>query len=469
MNNRLANIIIILVLSSCVGMAQTTEEIFQKYAPKVCLVQYFKNVSTQSQIGSYMKVKQNRIGILVSSDGLVMVNSDVYPLSLDIISGNGASFYSGEPSDFKVKLYNDEKEYEAEFKGKDDNAQVAFVQITENLPKPLPYVHFESSDGMKIGQTIYLLELLGENYSFERLFTPSTINGIITDPRKKFLIKNDVTALSAGGLVINHQGEAIGVTLRKDYDFQFRTPTEFDEFRKDFLEIAPSEWFTELIKEPPELKKSVNGGKAWLGIGMQALTPELKNYWKVPAEGGIVIDRVYPNSPAEKSGLQAKDVIIRFDKQDIDIRRDEDLNRFREMVAQRSPGEETAITFFREGQTKEKKVKFEAAPRAIDLAEKYQSSKLGIEVRKITLDILYDYDFPLDMQGVYVYQVDRASPAGLAGLEVGSIITHVNEYPIKDLKSFQETIEKILEDDPEQIMFRTQQHRETQFVFVELK
>lgn len=449
-------------------IAQSPRDTFKKFRPMICQVEFYKNIASQAQIGSYIKIKQNRIGILVSKDGLVMVNSDVYPLSLDIISGDGASFASGEPSDFKVKTA-DGKEYEAEFVGKDERSQVAFISITGALSEPFPFVEFDGTEDLQIGQSVYLLELLGEGYQFEPLFTQYQINAIVTVPRKKILVKDGLVALSAGGLVITEDGKAVGVSLRKDFSFDFGSNGEFGDYGSEFLEIAPSEWFSDLILTPPVLEKTEHKGKAWFGIGMQALTPELKEYWKVPSKGGIVVDRVYPESPAENAGLRVKDVIIAFGEKDVDIKRNEDLNQFRETITQQDPGNTIKLKIFRDGKVRDKKVTLTSAPRAIDLAAKYQLSTLGIEVRELTLDIFYDYDFPLDTKGVYVFQVDRAAPAGLGGLEIGSIITHINGSPIEDLPGFEKTIQEILETEPEKIMFQVQFSRQTEFVFVDGK
>lgn len=461
-------IFIFLVTFFVAGYSQTPQEIFQSFLPKICRVQFYKNVSSQAQIGSYFKVKQYRIGVIVSADGLVMVNSDVYPLSLDIISGEGGSFSFGEPTDFKVKLH-DETEYDAEFMGKDDLSRVAFVKITAELPGPLPFVEFRSGEDIEVGQPVYLLELLGEKYNFEPLFTPFTINAVINNPRRKFLINTNAIALSAGGLVISSAGEAVGVTLRFAMDFSFHSPSEFSEFHRDYLEIAPTGWFSELIQNPPVLEKEVYQGKAWLGIRMQSLTPELKEFWQVPSEGGVVVNRVYPQSPAEKANLRIRDVILTFDYKPLNIKRNEDLDQFKELITQKSPGDRVEITVFRDGKTLKEKIELIPAPRAIDLAKKYQLSELGIEVRELTRDILYDYNLPLNTEGVYVFQVDRASPAGLGGLEMGSIITRVNGQPVKDLKSFQETISGILETDPLKLMFQVQFRKETRYVFVDVK
>ncbi len=468
---KFGNIIVILILTALplTGRAQSPREIFAANRPKICRVQFYKNVSSQAQIGSYIKIRQHRIGVIVSADGLVMVNSDVYPLSLDILSGDGASFFSGEPSNFTVIL-SDGSEYPAEFVGKDDQVQVAFVRLTDPPQTPLPYVSFVPGDSVQVGDPVYLLEILGESYQFEPLFTSYVINAVIRHPRRKFLIKNGETALSAGGLVLNAAGGAIGVTLRSMAAGEgFHESMEFEDYGKSYLEIAPSEWLTPLIAAPPALEKSIYRGKSWFGVGMQALTADLKTYWKVPAAGGVVIDRVYPDSPAEHAGLKIGDVIIAVDDKPLEIQRDEELGRFRELITRQPPGKTLSLKFFRDGKIREKKITLAPAPRAIDLAEKYQLSELGLEVRRLTRDILYDYNLPLDAKGVYVFQVDRAAPAGLGGLEAGSIITAVNGQPIANLSDFQEKMARVLADKPAKLMFQTRFRRVNQFVFVDLQ
>lgn len=449
-------------------MADEPDEIFEKFRKRICLVTYYKNVSSQSQIGSYIKIEQERIGLIVSSDGLVMVNSDIYPLSLDLVSGDGVSFSSGEPSDFKVKLH-DGKELVAEFLGKDDQAQVAFVRIAEDSDRSFPHVSFDKNPQVRVGEQVFLMELLSDSYQHQPLFTEMRINAIVETPRRKYLVKNEVTALSAGGLVVNKDGVPIGITLRSEPDFSFLPSGEFDDFQRDFLEIAPPANFRGLIANPPQLQRSVVSNKAWLGVGMQALTPELAAHWGIKSSGGVIVNRVFPDSPAQQAGLSVRDVITSFGGQALGISRDEDLNQMREYITRRSPKDAVTIEVYRNGRRMLQEVTLQSAPRAVDLAEKMQFSELGLEVRELTRDVLYNYHLPLDTGGVYVYQVDRAAPAGLGGLEAGSIITHVNGHPVASLAGFAGQMELALKRVPQWIQLQVQMRRTTDFVFVELK
>jgi S1-C subfamily serine protease len=450
-------------------IAQDAIRVFEANRNSICVVKYFKNIASPSQIGSFTKIKQNRIGIIVKPDGLVMVSSDVYPLSLDIVSGGGASFYSGEPSDFKVKLFND-KEYEAEFVGKDDLAKVAFIKINdESLSEPLPYIEFSSTSDIRIGEPIYLLELLGESMDFKPLLTPAVINAIIEKPRKKFLLNQKLNSLSPGGTVFTQEGEAIGVTIRSRENYGFHEPMDYEGYGNSYIEIAPSEWLVDLINNPPQIAKEYYKGKSWLGIRMQALTPELRDNWKISAEGGVVIDQVYAKSPAEKAKLKVRDVILAFNDNDLSIKMDEELEQFRELITQQPTNSKVKLSVFRDGKVIEKQVILDAAPTSIDRAEKYQLVSLGLEVREITRDILYDYNLPLSTEGVYVFQVDRASPSGLAGLSIGSIITEVDDRKVHDLNAFKKIMDENLAKNPKKIMFRIQIRRLTSYAFVEVK
>jgi hypothetical protein len=65
------------------GFAQKQpEDIYHLYQDKICLVSFYQNIASESKIGSFDKIKRYRIGIVVGPTGLIMVSSDVYPVSL---------------------------------------------------------------------------------------------------------------------------------------------------------------------------------------------------------------------------------------------------------------------------------------------------------------------------------------------------------------------------------------------------
>ncbi len=449
------------------GMATaqpTAQDIFRKYKDAVCLVHYYQNVASNSRIGSFNKIEHFHNGIIVSDSGLVMVSSDVYPVSMDIVSENG-SLLTGHPSDFRVKL-TDGREFPAEFVGKDDQAQVAFIRIQADTV--FPYVRFRSGTPLQIGDTIYLLERLPKRYNFGSVFTPLVVHAVVDFPRLKYLVKETSVVLSACGLVINARGEAVGITIQSQPHFRFRTPEDFEEFRTSFLEIAPAEWFVDLIQNPPRVRENQAPQKPWLGIRMQGLTPELREYWQVPAEGGVVVNRVYPNSPAEKAGLQEGDVILAVNHQPLRVQKDEETAQMREMIHTLPPGSAVELKIFRSGKILHKKVMLEPAPLAIGVAPKLTVPEVGVELRALTRDILHQENLPLNFPGVYVYQVDRASPAGIAGLHIGDIIQKIDDTEISDLSTARKFFQNPRNRAKTRFVVQIWRDRETRFIFIDL-
>jgi serine protease Do len=397
-----------------------------------------------------------------------MVSNDVYPVSLDVVTAGG-SLLAGIPTDFKVK-FDDETEYSAQFLGKDDQAKVAFVKL-ENFDnsKPLPYVIFQKTNNLGITDSVYILELLNQNYNFQTLFTTHRINAVIESPRRKFLVNNYTPALSAGGLVLNAEGKAIGVTIKQDIDFSFAPPGDFEEFHKDYLEISPAEWFVELIENPPNIEKNQISQKSWLGIRMQALSEELQKYWNVPQAGGVVINQIFPESPAEKSRLQVGDVILAIEDSVLIIRKDEETSRLRNIIFSKSPGTSLSIKLFRKGKIITKKIELTPAPKSVSLAKSLPVPHLGFEIRELTRDIIYQENLPLETPGVFVYQVDRASPAGIAGLQIGEIIQEFNGKGIKSFNDAVEILQEVEKEPQDKYMLKVLSNKTTRFVFLDLQ
>jgi serine protease Do len=444
-------------------------DIYQNCKPAVCRVNFYQNISSDAKIGSYDKIKKYRIGILVNSTGLVMVSNDVYPVSQDFVSAGG-SFLSGLPTDFQVKLYNG-NEYPAQFLGKDDQAMVAFIQIQTSSDKEMkfPFVSFRETSKISVTDSVFILELLTQNFNYTPLFTAHQINAIVDSPRRKFLVNNYLPALSAGGLVLNSKSEAIGVVINPSPDFSFDHDSEFEDYQKNFLEIAPSEWFWELIKNPPNMPENQIAQRSWLGIQMQALTKELKEYWKVPQDGGVIITKVFAESPAEKAKLQSGDIILAVDDSVLHITKEEETANLRNLILSIPPDTSIQLKVFRNGKILNKKLTLIAAPKAIGLAEGFPIPQLGFEIRELTRDIMFLNDLPLNTSGVFVYQVDRASPAGIAGLEVGDIIQEINKQKIENLPEAKKIITYLEKNSPEIYMMKILSGHLTRFVFLDLK
>jgi S1-C subfamily serine protease len=151
------------------------------------------------------------------------------------------------------------------------------------------------------------------------------------------------------------------------------------------------------------------------------------------------------------------------------VKDDDQTAKLRNLVREYPPDMKIKMKIFRDGQVITRTVKLEAAPKSISLADKYAVPKLGFELRELTRDILYQSDLPLNTPGAFVFQVDRASPAGIGGLQIGDIVQEINNSPVKDITEAKAVLGKSQEEGTTRYMFKVLSDRETRFVFIDLK
>jgi S1-C subfamily serine protease len=87
----------------------------------------------------------------------------------------------------------------------------------------------------------------------------------------------------------------------------------------------------EILSEPPERR-------AWLGVSIQPLTPELAAQFNLPVTEGALVSGTFDDSPAETAGIEAGDVIVAINGEP--VRNNVELT---EMLAQHDPGDEIEI------------------------------------------------------------------------------------------------------------------------------
>lgn len=73
------------------------------------------------------------------------------------------------------------------------------------------------------------------------------------------------------------------------------------------------------------LDGSLLGKRAWLGVSLVDISPELREHWGTSKESGVLIDSVADGSPADKAGLRVGDLVVAVEGKDVqwsgDLRR----------------------------------------------------------------------------------------------------------------------------------------------------
>jgi len=437
-----------------------------KFINSTCVVEFYQPQNENSDIKDRSRIKKNLTGLLVSESGLILTTEEIYPANLDISS---SSFYFHQsqhlPEDITVKFGENQK-VKAKFLGKDEETKLAFLKIDdlENLPI---HVSFNSSSQLNIGQPIFLIERLSEKYDFEPIVNSENINSIITKPRKKLLINSNLSVLSNGGLVLDQDGNAVGVVQYNRENYGYRD--EMMESQSTIIEILLASDFEKLIINPPKLSEMKNGtGKSWLGIQMQILTNNMAEYWELENTSGIIINKILPESPSENAGLEIGDIIVSVD--DFQLKGDDkkNLDIFRNHVRNLNK-KNVEVDYIRHGKMYSTDVRLRSAPKSQFLAEEKLIKNLGFSVKELTQDIFLNYNIDFDTEGVWVSKVESAGTASIAGLQLGDLILKINDKKISDIYDFDRYLKTILEQEPDYIQLFILRQNKTEFLFLKIR
>ncbi|KPL02719.1 MAG: hypothetical protein AMJ90_05070 [candidate division Zixibacteria bacterium SM23_73_2] len=191
----------------------------------------------------------------------------------------------------------------------------------------------------------------------------------------------------------------------------------------------------------------------WLGVYIENVDWDMREALDLESDEGVLIAEVVDDSPAEKAGLKAGDVVVFFNKSNI-----EDVDQFVKLVRKTKPGERSEITVIRDGDKKQIFVKMGKKPKKdldYTIIEKKKEKKdlkpwfygmrissmgsTGMEIQDLT-EQLGEYFGVKDGKGALVTEVEENGPAHKADLKAGDVIVRVGGESIDDCADFWEKI-----------------------------
>lgn len=206
----------------------------------------------------------------------------------------------------------------------------------------------------------------------------------------------------------------------------------------------------------------VNTGQSWLGVGISEVTSEKVKELKLPAERGVFLGKIVPESPAAKAGLKESDVITEINGQRI-----EGTEQFRRMVREIPVGRTAQFTVWRDGRSQTISVtvgKSEghhagafvapAAPGAFtfrmpdmpQMGQLFENGlwnatrpRLGIDAEDLDGEFGNFFGAP-EGEGILIRGIIPESPAAKAGLKVGDVITSLDGERIRSIGELREKI-----------------------------
>lgn len=168
--------------------------------------------------------------------------------------------------------------------------------------------------------------------------------------------------------------------------------------------------------------------RAWLGIGLQDLTPALAaSYGLDRSQHGALLTSVNPDEPAGRAGLLPEDVLVSIDEHP--VLNVEDL---RNQVAMMQPGRKVLVELYRDGRRRTAEVVLAemSSPSTLSrpVIDPSWGGRLGVRLEDLNEADLRSLG---EMTGVLVAQVAPGRPGQLNGLNEGDIIVEVNGEPLR--------------------------------------
>ena len=347
-------------------------------------------------------------GFIIDEDGYIVTNNHVIE----------------DADQIKVRLV-DEREFDAELVGRDPKTDLALIRIKDAPDiKALP---LGDSDVLKVGTWVVAI---GSPFGLEQTVTAGIVSAkgriIGSGPYDDFIQTDaSINPGNSGGPLINMQGEVVGINtaiIASGQGIGFAIPVNM---AKDIIN---------------QLKTKGEVTRGWLGVGIQDLTPELAEYYKVKGETGVLVTHVFEGDPADRGGIKVNDIIVAVNGEPVDSSRE--LSR---RIAGMGVGKSTKITVVRDG--KEKTVTIQTARREdeeLQVSKAPESDdKLGLSVRPLDPELARRLGFDEEERGVVVTGVTSGSKAEAAGIEQGDLVKEINRNPVSDLDEFRKELERI--------------------------
>lgn len=356
-------------------------------------------------------------GVLISADGWVLTNEHV----------------TGGIEKVKVRLF-DGREFTGTVRG-DLRSDLAMVKIED--AKPFPYAPLGDSDKVKIGHWAIAV---GSPYKYEGTFSVGVISSLsrrqeILDPTvptgvrfypQMFQTDAAINPGNSGGPLCNINGEVIAINTAIESDgggsigIGFAIPINSAKF---------------VISQLQQTGKVQYG---YLGVEPRSVGPQLASTLNVMQ--GAYIQSVQDNSPAQKAGLRAGDVVISIGEKS--IRNETD---FRLVVSQTRPGTTVELVTLRNGQ----RVSMKATVMEMEGLERPHEetnvlSKLGLEVEPLTETLAEKLNVSARLKGVAIKTILPGTPASdSTDLEEGAVILKVNDQDTPNVNAFRDVMSKL--------------------------
>ena len=342
-------------------------------------------------------------GFILTADGYVMTNAHVV-----------------DGADELLVTLTDKREFKAKIIGADKRSDVALVKIDAT---GLPIVRIGDVSRLKVGEWVIAI---GSPFGLENTVTAGIVSAKSRDTGDFLpLIQTDVAINpgNSGGPLINMRGEVVGIN------------SQIYSRSGGYQGISFSIPIDEATRVSDQLRTSGRVSRGRIGVSIDQVTKEVAESIGLGKPQGALVRSVEAGGPADKAGVEAGDIITKFDGKLID--KSGDLPR---VVGGVKPGSKATLQVFRRGAYRDLNVtvvEFEPEPakRVSERETKPQPSAVGSLGVSVT-DLTDAQRKELKVKGgVRVETVDGA--AAKAGVREGDVILSLDNTEVTSVKQFE--------------------------------
>ena len=344
-------------------------------------------------------------GFIIDEKGIVITNNHVIQGAEDVY----------------VRV-NGEKNLKAKIIGADPGMDLAVLQI-ESDQKFTP-VKFGDSDTSRIGDWVIAI---GNPFGLGGTVTAGIIsarNRSIGLSRYEDYIQTDasINQGNSGGPLFNMDGDVIGIN----------TAILGQSGSIGIGFAIPSNSAQKVINQLIEFGETKRG---WLGVRIQTVTKDIADVEKLDEPRGALVASVAENSPSDKGGIKAGDIILEFDGKKIN-----EMSELPRIVAETEVGKKVKLKVWRN----KREITREIILGRLETSEDFKSQGLvtekpkedtidglKIKVRLLTKEDIKDRNLPKNTTGLVITEINRDSPINY--LQVNNIIVEAQKKKINTI------------------------------------
>jgi serine protease Do len=352
-------------------------------------------------------------GFIISADGYIMTNAHVV-----------------DHADKITVRLTDKREYRAKVIGADKRTDVALLKIEATS---LPKINVGDPNRLKVGEWVVAI---GSPFGFDNSVTAGIVSAKGRSlPQDNFVpfIQTDVAINpgNSGGPLFNMNEEVVGINSQiytrsgGSMGLSFAIP----------IDVA--------MQVVDQLRNTGKVTRGRIGVTIQELTRELAESFGLNTPNGALVSNVEKNAPADKAGIQASDVILKFNGKPVN--NSSDLPR---MVAVIKPGTKVPVQLWRKGESRQVTVEVAEMPEEAKLAQSPKKpsdkaaemiSRLGIAVSELSVEQRQE----LQISGGLLVEDVKGSAARAAGLHPGDVLLSLGNVPIRSLAQLNELLKQV--------------------------